>query len=98
MLQMKFTPLAIVLFRCSLVLSAVLPSGYLDIRDANIFDATIEKRALDLSEIAMLNNLQNAYKGVWWATAYPNAERPYGSKYDVSCDVSCSSILMTRVS
>ncbi|TGO53071.1 hypothetical protein BCON_0130g00150 [Botryotinia convoluta] len=79
MLQMKSTPLATVLFQCSLVLSAVLPFEYLDIRDAGISNTTIEKRALDLSEIAMLNNLQNAYMGVWWATAYPNAERPYGT-------------------
>ncbi|TGO73819.1 hypothetical protein BELL_0329g00110 [Botrytis elliptica] len=94
MLQIKFTPLAIVLFQCSLVLSAVLPSEYLYVRDASISNATIEKRALDLSEIAMLNNLQNAYKGVWWATAYPNAERPYGSKYDVSCDIENFNILV----
>ncbi|TGO90572.1 hypothetical protein BPOR_0059g00150 [Botrytis porri] len=84
---MKFTPLASVLFQYSLVVSAVLLSEYLHIRDAGIFNTTIEKRALGLFEIAMLNNLQNAYKGVWWATAYPNAERQYRSNYDISCDI-----------
>jgi hypothetical protein len=86
MLYQKLTILAVIFFQTPSVQPAVLPSEYLDTRDDDIFNNTLDGRddinPLNSIERGMLDDQNNAYEGIFWDTAYPSGNAPRGSPGD----------------
>lgn len=100
MLYQKFTTLAVLFIQTSLVRPAVLPSEYLETRDDDAFNNTLDSRDdthdLNPGERGMLNDQNNAYEGIFWDTAYPGGNGPRGSSGDGGCIVSYYNNLIER--
>jgi hypothetical protein len=100
MLYQKLTTLAVVLLQTSVVRPATLPSEYLDARDHEGFNISIDARddthELNPVERDMLNNQNNAYKGIFWDVAYPGGNAPRGTLRDGGCTVSRHKLILTQ--
>ncbi|TVY41875.1 hypothetical protein LSUB1_G003086 [Lachnellula subtilissima] len=96
MLHQKLVTL-VALLQSSVVRSAILPSEYLDARDDDTFNNTLDGRddthPLNPSERGMLDDLNNAYEGIWWDKSYPGGAAPRGNAKDGGCDVASFNII-----
>jgi hypothetical protein len=92
MLYLKLTTLVVGFSKTSLARPAITPSEYCNIKDDDaFFNNTLDDRddthSLNPAEIGMLDNQNNAYEGIFWATVYPSGNRPRGSLSDGGCIV-----------
>ncbi|PVH70827.1 hypothetical protein DL98DRAFT_597489 [Cadophora sp. DSE1049] len=99
MLYPKLTVLAIAFFHASIAQSATAPSGYRKVRDAdtlvnNTLDNRDDTHPINPAERGMLDDQNNAYKGIFWDTAYPGGNGPRGGRSDGGCNVEQYNILV----